>query len=112
IAAHSAVFLAGRSRVPIAPNLTTVPGMPYGYAGPVPDVATSIDPTAALNIDYANDLLTSAHLSRGSMPSWNRHQGFGAPFLASGSDSSGLARRHHPGTTPPQAAMLAPAPAT
>lgn len=97
ITAHSAVFLAGRSLMPIAPSLTTVPGMPYGYAGPVPDVTTSIDPTAALNIDYANDLLTSAHLSRGSMPFWNRHQGFGAPFLASG----------HPGVLYPLAPLLA-----
>ncbi len=84
VAAQSAVVLAGRSLMPTTGSRTTIPGVPFGYAGPVPESPTSIDPAAAINVSYPNDTLTGAQLSRGVLPFWNRHQGFGAPFLASG----------------------------
>ena len=84
VAAHAAVFLAGRTLLPIAPSMTTVPGAPYGYSGPVSDATTSVDPAGALNVSYSNDRFTAEALSRGRMPFWNSRQGFGSPFLSSG----------------------------
>ena len=84
VAAHAAVFLAGRTLLPIAPSMTTVPGAPYGYSGPVPDATTSVDPAGAVNVSYSNDRFTAEALSRGRMPFWNSRQGFGSPFLSSG----------------------------
>jgi len=102
VAAHSVVFLAGRSMLPIAPGITTVPGAPYGYTGPVPDVTTSIDPEAALNVSYANDRFTAEAFAAGTLPFWNGRQGFGAPFLASG----------HPAVLYPTAPLLPLLPVT
>src|SRR5262245_53158623 len=96
VAAHSAVFLAGRTIMPIAPGLTTIPGLPYGYTGPVPDSPTSIDPEAAVNLSFGNDAVTVEAFKRGTLPFWNSREGFGAPFLSSG----------HPGVLYPLTPLL------
>jgi len=68
VAANSAVFLLGRSILPLAPSLTTVPGTPYGYTGPIASSPTSLDPAAALNVCFAGDVYTAQELRRGSLP--------------------------------------------
>ena len=84
VVSHSAVFLLGRTLMPIAPSLSMIPGAPFGYHGPVADITTTLDPAASLNVSFANDVYTAGELARGSIPFWRGHQGFGAPYLASG----------------------------
>ena len=70
--------------MPLGPSVTTVPGVPYGYEGPMPDAATSVDPAGALNYSFTSDVYSAHAFRRWTLPFWNPHQGLGAPFLASG----------------------------
>ncbi|HET7218712.1 MAG TPA: hypothetical protein VFJ02_11730, partial [Vicinamibacterales bacterium] len=84
VAAQSAVFLAGRTLLPIAPSVTTTVGVPFGYTGPQSHATSAIDPAGSLNVSYVFDVYTLAALKEGSLPFWNPYQGLGQPLLANG----------------------------
>ena len=82
LAVNSAVFLAGRTLLPMGSVALISP--PYGYKGSLADGNTTLDPWAAVNGGYASDLYTKRAIQEGSLPLWNPYQGLGQPFLANG----------------------------
>lgn len=87
IAIYSDVTLGGRTFLPIAPSYGVMPGVPFGYDGPISYGLTTIDPAGVFNVSYAFDALTAASLRAGHLPVWNPYQALGQPFLANGISS-------------------------
>lgn len=81
VSVNSAVFFGGRTLLPIAPSYGIVPGLPYGYKGPVADWTITLDPAASFT-NYSYDAYAASTLKRGTFPFWNPYQGLGKPFLA------------------------------
>ena len=84
VAAQSAIFFSGRTLLPIAPSVTTIAGVPYGYSGPVSNGEVAVDPAGSLNFSYLLDVYSLASFKEGTLPFWNPFQGLGQPQLANG----------------------------
>jgi hypothetical protein len=71
----------------IAPSNGVTPRKPYGYAGPLLDITTTVDQVGSFNNAYAWDAYTARCLKAGTIPFWDPYQGLGQPFLPVGSSA-------------------------
>ncbi len=88
ISLNALVVIGGRTRIPVAPTLSTsgisAPKVPFGYQHRPTADSFENDMGGAFNASYNYDRFLGRSLRQGIIPLWDPYLGFGMPHLGNG----------------------------